>query len=196
MTDNGGRTYPREAAIKQGTVTLRKAKKSDRDGLLAMARALPQHDLMFLRRDLTEPAVVEEWLADSRLTILLAELGGEVVGYASIERASTPWQAHVAELRITVSEYLRNRGLGRLLTQEAFAYALGSGVEKMVAQMTLDQKGAIQVFEEMGFRPEALLKDHVRDRNGTKHDLLMLSHDVARFEATHAAYGVATALQS
>jgi RimJ/RimL family protein N-acetyltransferase len=81
-----------------------------------------------------------------------------------------------------------------LLTQEAFANALGLGIEKMVAQMTLDQKGAIATFEGLGFRPEALLRDHVKDREGRTHDLLVLSHDVARFEAQRAAYGVADAL--
>jgi hypothetical protein len=60
----------------------------------------------------------------------------------------------------------------------------------MTAQMTLDQKGAISVFEGLGFKPEALLKDHVRDKAGQKHDLLVLSHEVARFQAQHIAYGV------
>ncbi|WBL36363.1 hypothetical protein O0235_01965 [Tepidiforma flava] len=89
---------------------------------------------------------------------------------------------------------LAGKGLGRLLTQEAFANALGLGIEKMIAQMTLDQKGAIATFEGLGFRPEALLRDQVKDRDGNKHDLLVLSHDVARFEAVRSAYGVAEAL--
>lgn len=57
--------------------------------------------------------------------------------------------------------------------------------------MTLGQKGAIAVFESLGFRPEALLRDHVKDREGKKHDLLVFSHEVARFAAQRAAYGVA-----
>jgi RimJ/RimL family protein N-acetyltransferase len=90
---------------------------------------------------------------------------------------------------------MRGKGLGRLLTQEAFALALELGIEKMVAQMTVDQKGAIAVFEGMGFRPEALLRDHVKDREGKKHDLLVLSHDVARFQSQMDAYGVSEALE-
>jgi RimJ/RimL family protein N-acetyltransferase len=60
--------------------------------------------------------------------------------------------------------------------------------------MTVDQKGAIAVFEEMGFRPEALLRDHVKDRDGKTHDLLILSLDVAKFQAQMEAYGVAETL--
>ena len=33
----------------------------------------------------------------------------------------------------------------------------------------------------------------VKDRAGNKHDLLVLSHEVAKFEAQRAAYGVAEA---
>ena len=81
-------------------------------------------------------------------------------------------------------------GLGRRLTEEAFALALSQGLEKMMAQMTLDQKGAISTFESLGFRPEALLRDHVKDRDGARHDLLVLSHDIRRFHSQRAAYGV------
>ena len=32
----------------------------------------------------------------------------------------------------------------------------------------------------------ALLRDHVKDRAGTKHDVVILGHDVARFQAQRA----------
>jgi len=49
------------------------------------------------------------------------------------------------------------------------------------------------VFEDLGFHPEALLRQHVADRDGDLHDLVLLSHDVAAVAARHAAYGVAGA---
>jgi hypothetical protein len=59
-----------------------------------------------------------------------------------------------------------------------------------MARMTPDQRGAIALFEEMGFRGEAMLRDHVRDREGKVHDLAILSLDVARMEAQHGAFGL------
>ena len=44
----------------------------------------------------------------------------------------------------------------------------------------VDQQGAIALFESLGFRAEALLKDHVRDQAGKTHDLAILAQDVAR----------------
>ena len=77
--------------------------------------------------------------------------------------------------------------------QQAFRLAISLDLEKIIAQMTTDQVGAIQVFESMGFKAEALLRDHVKDRDGSKHDLVILSHDVARIAAQQDAYGLTDA---
>jgi hypothetical protein len=61
--------------------------------------------------------------------------------------------------------------------------------------MTADQEAASVVFETLGFRTEALLRDHVKDREGRKLDLLIMAHDVARFLAQMEAYGLAEALE-
>jgi L-amino acid N-acyltransferase YncA len=192
------RKYPRTVDLKGTAVTLRYMSGTDGSVALAFARALPHHDLLFLRRDITQPEAIDVWLKGiqrGRITSVLAESGGKVQGYATVDRGELSWSPHVAELRVLVSAAMRGKGLGRLLTQEAFAIALGQGIEKMVAHMTVDQKGAIAVFEGMGFRPEALLRDQVKDREGRKHDLLILAHEVAKFQAQRDAYGVTKALE-
>jgi len=186
------RNYPREVHMDGLVVNLRKMTSADRENALAFARSLPEHDLLFLRRDITRPEAIDVWLNGierGRITSILAEHDGAVVGYATVDRGELSWSPHVGELRVLVSPKMRGKGLGRLLTQEAFAIALGQGIEKMVAQMTVDQKGAISTFQGMGFRPEALLRDHVKDRSGKKNDLLILSHDVAGFQAQMIGYG-------
>ena len=198
MKGDTSRSYPREVDLKGTRVTLRQMSGSDGTVALAFARALPAHDLLFLRRDITQPEAIDIWLsgiARGRITSVLAESDGQVQGYATVDRGELSWSPHVAELRVLVSAAMRGKGLGRLLTQEAFAIALGLGIEKIVAQMTVDQKGAIAVFEGMGFRPEALLRDQVKDREGRKHDLLILAHEVAKFHAQMEAYGVTKALE-
>jgi L-amino acid N-acyltransferase YncA len=198
-SDSGERrTYPREVRIEDDRVTLRFMTPADRETMLAFAQALPAHDLLFLRRDITRPEVVDLWLDDirrERITTVLAEREGVLVGYATVDRGDVSWSPHVAELRVLVASSMRHRGLGRVLTLEAFLIALDLGVEKMVAQMTADQDGAIAVFKSMGFRTEALLRDHVKDRDGRKLDLLVMAHDVVRFLAQMEAYGIAEALE-
>jgi RimJ/RimL family protein N-acetyltransferase len=165
--------------------------------VLAFAQGLSVHDLLFLRRDISQPKVVAAWMDATRrgtIVTVLATRGGAVLGCATIVRDDLSWSRHVGELRVMVAPQVRGQKLGQTLTQEGFAIALEMGLEKLIAQMTVDQRGAIAVFEGLGFKPEALLRDHVKDRDGQKHDIVILSHDVARFHAQMAAYGLTEAL--
>ncbi len=186
--------FPRTIELAgNGAVTLRILSRSDRRALLDFAAALSEHDTLFLRTDITDPAVIDEWLDNlerGRTTTVVAEDGQGIAGYGSVHLSNAHWSQHVGELRVITGERMRGKGLGRRLTEAAFAVALEQGLEKMVAQMTLDQSGAIAIFEHLGFKSEALLRDHVKDRTGTKHDLLVLSHDVASFGAQASAYGL------
>ena len=47
--------------------------------------------------------------------------------------------------------------------------------------MAAEQKGAIQVFEKLGFNAEALLADYVIDRKNRTHDLIAMSYDITGF---------------
>ncbi len=193
MMQTKDRTYPRTVTIGDEELSIRYMTARDDAAVLAFARALPAHDLLFLPRDITHPKVLAAWVAEidrGAMTTLLGFRGETVVACATIARDPLSWSPHVAELRVVVSVDLRGRGLGRALLEDAFALAVANGVEKMVAQMTTDQTGAIAVFETMGYRGEALLRDHVKDREGNTHDIVILSHDVAAFAARMDAYGL------
>lgn len=184
---------PRTAECNGATVELRAMTADDQAAVLAFAHTVPEHDLLFLRRDITQPKVVAAWaqaIETGDIFTVLAWSGDEVVGCAAVVRDRLSWSGHVAELRVLVSSAMRGKGLGALLAHEAFAHALEAGAEKLTAQMTLDQKGAMSVFEHLGFSMEAMLKDHLKDQTGRRHDMVVLSHDVARVGARHAAFGL------
>ena len=192
MTE-GAATYPRTVSLDGGDVELRFMRAGDETAVLAFARELPPHDLLFLPRDIAHPKVLAAWVREierDAMTTLLALRGAEVVGCATIVRDPLSWSAHVAELRVVVARAARGSGLGRVLTTAAGELAVETGIEKLVAHMTPDQIGAVTVFETMGYRAEALLRDHVKDGDGVKHDLVILSLDVERFRTRAAAYGL------
>ena len=185
--------YPRSVDLDGASVDLQLMTAADEQDVLAFAHALPPHDLLFLRRDITRPKVISAWIRqieESSITSLLARREGQVVGCTAVVRDELSWSPHVGELRVLVAPGGRAKGLGRVLIQESFLIALGQGLEKLIAQMTVDQQGAIAVFESLGFRAEALLRDHVRDGQGVKHDIAILSHDVEQFQSQMQAYGV------
>lgn len=179
------REYPRSVKLEDGSsASLRLMGRKDANSMVAFAQSLPEDDLLFLRTDITNPAVVDTWVEniDDGLTVtVLAEANGELAGYASLHHNEVTWQRHVGEIRIQVGRRYRSQGLGRRLAAEVFAVARDLGLRKITAQMTPDQKGAIATFERLGFQPEALMQDFVIDRAGRTRDLMIMAHDVEGF---------------
>ncbi|WP_425228320.1 N-acetyltransferase family protein [Sphingomonas sp.] len=177
--------------------TIRRFEPADRERVAAFVATLDEHDLLFLGRDLRHPRVIEAWLdaiGEGWIDSLIAEdLDGDgkpVVGTAALVRDPLGWSAHVGEVRLLVSPERRGAGVGRDLLEAVFAIAHGRGLAKLTARMTPDQNGSVALFESLGFRAEALLRDQVRGRDGTAHDLAILAHDPARVAAQHRAFGI------
>ena len=166
MSKTEERTYPRRVATEGGEIEFRHMTAADEAAVLAFAQKLPVHDLLFIPRNISEPKVLSAWIKEIErggMTSLLAVKGTTVVGCGTIVRDLLSWSPHVGEIRMVVSKDVRGLGVGRALSQETFALALGAGLEKIVAQMTVDQTGAIALFDSLGFKAEALLHDQVRD---------------------------------
>jgi hypothetical protein len=79
---------------------------ADEAAVLAFAQALPDHDLLFLPRDITQPKVLAAWIQEierGALTTLLAVREGTVLGCATIVCDTLSWSAHVGEIRTSRS---------------------------------------------------------------------------------------------
>jgi L-amino acid N-acyltransferase YncA len=178
--ENSG--YPRELKLSDGRpVSFRLMQAGDKEKVLGFARSLPPDDLLFLRTDITEPALVDEWIGNiekGATVTVLAEVDGEMAGYASLHLEQARWTRRVGEIRVQVAVAYRGAGLGRQLNAQIFRLGQARGLKKMAAMMTPDQAGARAAFEKIGFSVEALLQDWVVDRTGRPRDLLIMSHDL------------------
>ncbi|KJC45873.1 acetyltransferase [Bradyrhizobium sp. LTSPM299] len=192
------RSYPRHVKTEAGDIEFHLMTRADEAAVLAFAQKLPTHDLLFLPRNISQPKVLSAWVNEidrGDITSLLAIKEGKVVGCGTVVRDPHSWSPHVGEIRMVVSLDVRGQGVGRALSQETFAIALGAGLEKFSVQMTVDQRAAIALFESLGFKAEALLRDHVRDVEGKTHDIVVLGHNVAQVRAQMEAYGLPGAVQ-
>ena len=197
MNTTEARSYPRRVRTDGGEIEFRHMTAADEAAVLAFAQKLPVHDLLFIPRNISQPKVLSAWVKEIErggMTSLLAWKGDTVVGCGTIVRDLLSWSPHVGEIRMVVSKDVRGQGVGRALSQETFAVALEQGLEKIIAQMTVDQTGAIALFESLGFKAEALLRDQVRDLAGNKHDIVVLGHDVGKVRAQLEAYGLPEAV--
>lgn len=178
ITDN----FPQKVKLPdKSEVEVRLMTAGDRDEILKFARSLPEEDLMFLRLDLTDPAVVDEWITnlESGYSIsLVAYNDDSLIGYATVHRNKARWTRRVGEIRVNVGPEYRSKGLGKFLTSRIFDVARHEGLRKLMANMTTDQKGAQAAFRRLGFIPEAILADYVEDSRGTSRDLVVMSYDI------------------
>ncbi len=176
----GGDDESTELRVDGAELRVRPMTPADAGGLLALCRSLPPLDLLFLRNDVTDERVIDAWardVADGRIVTMLAESpDGEIAGMASLRPSDVPWTQHVGEVRVITSPTLRARGLGRALMKEIMHAARAAGIEKLTAEMTVEQSGARKLFERLGFKEEGRFRNYARDQEGNLHDLVVMTH--------------------
>jgi L-amino acid N-acyltransferase YncA len=152
---------------------------------------IPPGERRFLKEDLPElEADVAPFLQRddaSRMVAMAAD--GEVVGLAGAFPGAG-WSSHVAELRVLVASSYRQRGAGRTLAQAGLIEALKLRCSHVFVEVIAEQEALIVMFQSLGFEPEALLGDFVRDGEGRFRDLMLLTHRVADHAATAAVLGL------
>jgi N-acetylglutamate synthase-like GNAT family acetyltransferase len=169
--------------------------RGDADAILAFAGTIPPHDLLFLNRDIRNPTVVAAWedqIDQGLIASVLAIHDGRVCGCTAVVRDPKSWSAHGSEIRVVTADGMRGSGLGRVLAQESLTMAEAADAAKVFVRATVDQVAALAVFQDLGFIPEALLREHVRDGQGQAHDIAVLSLDLVRQQARHLNFGFET----
>jgi hypothetical protein len=121
----------------------------DLDALLRFFAEVPEDERTFFKEEVLDRDTVARWLADRRGVRGLACEGGEIAGYVAVVPLPG-WSDHVGEVRLVVAP----------------------------VEVVAEQDGAVAMFQALGFGAEGLLREHVRDRTGAVHDLVLLAHQV------------------
>lgn len=170
---------------------IRPLEPRDEEAMKGFFARIPEGDRTFFKEDVTDHAVLAAWTRPGAGRSVAVD-GDEVVGSVALVPL-TGWSSHVGELRVVVDPGHRGRGVGRDLSRHAVLAALDLGLKKIVVEVVADQEPAIAMFRALGFHPEALLRDHIRDQSGDLRDLLILSHVPEEAFQTLAAAGIAEA---
>jgi L-amino acid N-acyltransferase YncA len=171
---------------------IRRIEPGDRGALERFLDEIPDADRTFLKEDVADPDVVAAWALPGEARSIALE-DGDVAGYVAVIPLHG-WSSHVGEVRIVVDPEHRGRGVGQALARHAVLEALELGVAKLVVEVIADQEALIAMFVALGFEPEALLIDHVRDRSGELRDLLVLANSVKEQWASMEAAGIVDSL--
>ena len=171
---------------------IRQLQSADRAVLGRFLERVPAADRTFFKEDVDDPATVDGWALPGPARAVAVE-DGEVVGSVAVVPLHG-WSSHVGEVRLIVDPARRGRGVGRALARRAVLEALDLGLQKLVVEVIAAQEPAIAMFRSLGFEPEALLTDHVRDRAGELRDLMVLSHSVEAQWSAMIRSGIADAV--
>jgi ribosomal protein S18 acetylase RimI-like enzyme len=165
---------------------------ADREALERFLARVPEGDRTFFKEDVEAPEVVDAWTRPGPARAL-ALRDGDVVGYVAVVPLHG-WSSHVGEVRVIVDPEHRGRGIGRALARRAVMEAVELDLSKMVVEVVADQEPTIAMFRSLGFDPEALLTDHVRDQSGSLRDLMVLAHSVEEQWSSLVTAGIADEL--
>ena len=172
---------------------IRPIEACDSPALSGFFERIPESDRTFLKEDVGDPRVLEDWVQPGTGRTIAVD-DGQVVGALAVVPLHG-WSSHVGEIRLVVDPDHRGRGIGRRLARQAVLDAVDMGLGKLVVEVISDQGALIAMFRGLGFEPEALLTDHVRDRSGQTRDLIVLANSVDEQFAALSAAGVTEQLQ-
>ena len=162
------------------------------EALAAFFERMPEGDLTFIKVDVS-PDAVGAWPDAPGARWVEVHDDGRISGLVVLYRLSG-LSDHVAELRLVVDPEARGQGIGRKLAQHAVAHAVRSGLLKVVVEMPAARQRVSEMFLDLGFTGEALLRDHFRDRDGEVQDLIMLAYLVEDAHDSMSAVGMAELL--
>lgn len=177
--------YPKKEKLEDGAeIIIRKFTQKDFKMLINFYSSIPRTDRLFLKTDVTDEETTKRWMKkmdyDKGGYALVAENPKEkrIVGVADLHLSQYHWMKDNGEIRILISGDFQRRGLGTLLAHEIFNIAVRLDLYKVEVWLMSLQIPAIHLFKRLGFKKEAVLKNHVIDLEGKRHDLVILTNNV------------------
>ena len=149
--------------------------------LIHFFTGLPAESRRYLRYDVTD---VEAGRARLRQVDskdhwrIIAELGGRIVGDATLDRRPDTWATHVAEMRGVIDPEYHRLCVGPIIFGELLEIASAGGIERLVCEVLEEDTERIDMMDAIGFVREATLKNYARDMSGRLQDLVIMTNDL------------------
>lgn len=162
-------------------IEIRPLQASDEKALLGFFKNLPQPEVMFFKRRVTDPDVIKSWCEnielDSRLP-LLALHEGKIIAVASLLQNKGGWKRHIGRISQSILPKYRQKGIAGKLVQELVDVARMAGLQKVEAEFIDKQEGGQKLFALLGFTHLLKLEDYVQDMQAINHDYVLMGMDL------------------
>ncbi len=175
--------FPKTWVLGDGTkVTVRPMVKGDRDRLALFFKHVPEEDLRFLKDDVKDIRVIDQWSQNvnyDRVLPLVAEVDSRIIADASLHRRKEGWRRHLGGVRVVVDPEYRHKGLASRLIDELTAIASKEGLDRVYAEIPADDEAAVNVFRGRGFTQVARFERNILDCERTYHDVVVYHLELA-----------------
>jgi GNAT superfamily N-acetyltransferase len=165
------------ATLRDGTqVWLRPMIPDDCAALVALFATAADEEVLYLRDDIRDQAVVQGWCAAldyGRVLPLVAWADDRAVGQASLHFGCGP-ERHCGKVRVFVAPEFRRRGLGTALLHALADVAGKHGLHFLLAEVVIEQARVIRTFMKAGYQLCFTLPDAFMFRDGGTRDLTIL----------------------
>ena len=162
-------------------IEIRPLQPSDEKALLGFFKNLPQPEVMFFKRRVTDPDVIKSWCEnielDSRLP-LLALHEGKIIAVASLLQNKGGWKRHIGRISQSILPKYRQKGIAGKLVQELVDVARMAGLQKVESEFIDKQEGGQKLFALLGFTHLLKLEDYVQDMQAINHDYVLMGMDL------------------
>ncbi len=162
-------------------IEIRPLETGDEKSLLSFFKNLPQPEVMFFKRRVSDPEVIKSWCEnielDSRLP-LLALHEGKVVAISSLLQNKGGWKRHIGRISQSILPKYRQKGIAGKLVQELVDVARMAGLQKVESEFIDKQEGGQKLFALLGFTHLLRLEDYVQDMQAINHDYVLMGMDL------------------
>ncbi|MDP6905479.1 MAG: GNAT family N-acetyltransferase [Verrucomicrobiota bacterium] len=162
-------------------IEIRPLESNDEKAILSFFKNLPQPEVMFFKRRVSDPEVIKSWCEnielDSRLP-LLALHEGKVVAISSLLQNKGGWKRHIGRISQSILPKYRQKGIAGKLVQELVDVARMAGLQKVEAEFIDKQEGGQKLFALLGFTHLLKLEDYVQDMQAINHDYVLMGMDL------------------
>ncbi len=174
--------YPKQVHLNSGeTLTIRPLEQRDKESLHKFFVGLPDRDVMYLKEDVKSLDVIDRWFAElnfKKVIPIIMLVDETIIADGTLHVDEYGWARHIGEIRLVVAKEFRRKGVAKLLLRELYFIAMKMQLEKLVGKLMTNQRRAIEIFQELGFKKEATLRHHIKDRKGHNHNMIIMSHMV------------------
>ena len=160
-------------------VIIRRAIGGDALGMAAFSASLQAERLDTVRRRAAtteefERSEIEAAAKHGRAFILVAESQNAIVGTLGLWAGNENHERHAARFGVSVRKEFRRRGIGRRLIETAISETKNwPGFCRIELECTLNNAGAIRLYESLGFEREGIRRKGTDMGRGPQDMLLM-----------------------